>query len=242
MGEQVVIERRFRGPPDSAHGGYTCGLVAERVEAPCTTVSLRMPPPLEQPLDVHRGDDGTVALRAAGNVVAEGGPMDAQLDVPAPVSLHEAREASAGSPWRARHPFPGCFGCGPERSQDDAIAVVMGPVTGRDVFAAPWTPRPDFAGEDGILAPRFVWAALDCPTGSVAVRFDVPAVLARLTARLVEPIVAGRPHTVVAWLIGRDGRKHHGGAAIHGPDGELCAWSVGLWIELRDPTSVGAAT
>jgi hypothetical protein len=26
--EQVVIARRFSGPPDSAHGGYSCAMVA----------------------------------------------------------------------------------------------------------------------------------------------------------------------------------------------------------------------
>ena len=51
VSEEVVIGRRFNGPPDSAHGGYArrdggsvLGLVA--------AVSLRMPPPLEQPLSV----------------------------------------------------------------------------------------------------------------------------------------------------------------------------------------------
>jgi len=31
-------------------------------------------------------------------------------------------------------------------------------------------------------------------------------------------------------------------AAIHGPGGELCAYSEGLWIELRDPAQFGAKT
>ena len=28
MSEQVVIERRFNGPPESGNGGYVCGVVA----------------------------------------------------------------------------------------------------------------------------------------------------------------------------------------------------------------------
>ena len=46
---------RFNGPPDSAQGGYACGLVAERIDSPGAAVSLRAPPPLERPLEVRRG-------------------------------------------------------------------------------------------------------------------------------------------------------------------------------------------
>ncbi len=46
-GEMVVIERRFRGPADSGHGGYTCGLLAREIPG-AAEVSLRVPPPLEE--------------------------------------------------------------------------------------------------------------------------------------------------------------------------------------------------
>jgi len=243
VSQQVLIERRFRGPPDSAQGGYACGLVAERIEEACAAVSLRSPPPLERPLDIRQADDGTVALLDGDRLVAEGGPAELELDVPSAPTIEEAEVASAGNPWHDRHPFPGCFGCGPERTQDEAVAVVMGPLAGRDVFAAPWTPLAEFAGADGSVSPLFVWAALDCPTAPPAVPVEAPAsVLGRLTGRLVAPVTPGQPHTVVSWLIGHDGRKHRGGAAIYGPGGELCAYSEGLWIELRDPAQFGART
>jgi hypothetical protein len=243
VGEQVVIERRFRGPPDSAQGGYACGLVAERLEGPCAAVTLRLPPPLDQPLEAQRGDDGTVALLDGDRLVAEGALADLRLDPPSPVSVAEAERASADCPWVDNHPFPGCFGCGPERSQDEAVAITMGPVAGRDVFGAPWTPLAEFAGDDNAVAPVFVWAALDCPTASLAVLSGSAAsVLGQLTGRLLAPVRPGMTHTVVAWLIGHDGRKHRGGAAIHGPDGELCAYAEGLWIELRDPSTMGVRT
>jgi hypothetical protein len=243
MGDRVVIERRFRGPPNSAQGGYACGLVAERVDGPCAAVSLRLPPPLEQPLELVPDDDGTVRLLDGDRLVAEGGPAELRLEVPDAVPEEEARRASAECPWIDRHPFPGCFGCGPERSQDEAVAIVMGPVAGTDVFAAPWTPLPAFADADGSVRPLFVWAALDCPTASAAVLEDsAPSVLGRLAGRLLAPVRAGAPHTVVAWLLGHDGRKHRGAAAIHGPEGELCAYAEGLWIELRDPSTMGVKT
>ena len=43
----VVIERRFRGPADSGHGGYTRGLFAREIPG-AAEVSLRVPPPLEE--------------------------------------------------------------------------------------------------------------------------------------------------------------------------------------------------
>ena len=233
MDEVIVIDRRFRGPPESGQGGYTCGLVAEALGAECAAVSLRRPPPLGRPLRLD-ARDGTAALLDGDEVIAEGEAADLRLDPPAPVALDEAREASAGSPWEDLHPFPGCFGCGPQRSQDEAVAIRTGPA-GDGVFAGVWTPLPEFA------EPRFTWAALDCPTAAPAVPLDAPpSVLARLTARLLSPVTPGEPHVVTAWLIGHDGRKHLGGAAIHGPDGELCAYSQGLWVELRDPASMGA--
>jgi hypothetical protein len=242
MSEPVVIDRRFRGPPDSAHGGYSCGLLATRVEGPCAAVSLRLPPPLERPLEMS-GDGGeTVRLLDGERLVAEASPADLQLEVPAAVSLEQADRASAACEWTDRHPFPGCFGCGPERSQDEAVAIQMGPVAGSDLFAAPWTPLAEFAGEDGAVAPNYVWAALDCPTAAPAVLISAPpSVLARLTARLLAPVQPALPHTVVAWLLAHEGRKHRAAAAIHGPDGELCAYSEGLWIELRDPAAMGAS-
>jgi hypothetical protein len=243
VGEQVVINRRFRGPPDSAQGGYACGLIAGHVEGACAEVSLRLPPPLERSLEVRRNDDGTVTLLDSDRLIAEGGPAALQLDIPDPPSFEEARRASASSPWTDRHPFPGCFGCGPERSQDEAVAIQMGALSDRELFAASWTPLSEFAGADGLVSPLFAWAALDCPTAASAVPSGAPpSVLARLTGCLVAPVVPERPHTVVSWLVGHDGRKHRGGAAIHGPDGELCAYSEGLWIELRNPAAMGART
>jgi hypothetical protein len=241
--DRIVVDRHFRGPPNSTQGGYACGLLAERVEGPCATVSLRLPPPLERPLALQEESDGTVKMFDGDRLIGEGGPADLRLEVPAPVTEGEARQGADASPWAHRHPFPSCFGCGPLRSQDEAVAIVTGPIPGRDVFAGPWTPLPEFAGDDGLVTPLFAWAALDCPTAApLASEEGTASVLARLTCRLLAPVRAGVPHTVLAWQIGHDGRKHRGGAAIHGPDGELCAYSEGLWIELRDPSTMGVKT
>jgi hypothetical protein len=241
VAESVTIDRRFNGPPGSAQGGYACGLIAERIDAAGAAVSLRAPPPLETPLEVRRGADGTVALFDGEARIADGEPAALDLPVPEPVSLEAAARASEDFPWRDRHPFPTCFGCGPERSPQEAIAVLPGPVADRDLVAARWTPLEEFAGPDGAVTPLYTWAALDCPTSFGALPPDAPThVLARLEARLVAPVRAGEPHTVIAWQVSREGRKAFGAAAIHAADGTLCAVSEGLWIQVRDPSSVGA--
>lgn len=240
----VTIPRRFNGPPEFGHGGYSCGALAMLVDEPAVTVSLRRPVPLETPLEVRRSDDGSVTLLQGEDVVAEGSAAQLELDVPEPVLVEAAREGRGRNPWLERHPFPTCFGCGSERDREEAIATLLGPVPGReDVMADTWTPQAEFADADGTVTPLFVWAALDCPTGAAAVDPHSGAqVLARLTARPGPAQArAGVEHVVMAWLLGREGRKSRGAAALISPGGEVCGISEGLWIELRDPGSHGAA-
>ena len=87
-----------------------------------------------------------------------------------------------------------------------------------------------------------MWAALDCPTsGPVANDPDrpgfLPIVLGRLAVRIDAPVMAGRPHVVMAWELAVDGRKRSAAAALYGAEGELCAVSQALWIELRAPAA-----
>ena len=46
MAETVTIARRYRGPLDSANGGYAAGLLGARLGG-TAEVTLRLPPPLE---------------------------------------------------------------------------------------------------------------------------------------------------------------------------------------------------
>jgi hypothetical protein len=249
MAEQVVVARRFNGPPEFGQGGYACGLVAEHIDARVASVSLLKPVPLGTPLEVHFADSSVCLRDPAGETVAEGDPAELDLDPPPPPTIEEAEAASARSPLRQRpehHPFPTCFGCGVARDPGEAICIMPGPLTDGDMtaLATTWTPLHDFAGSDGAVRALFMWAALDCPTGWAAAPLgEDPHVLARLTARpLAHSATPGKPHVVVAWLISREGRKSRGGAAIYGPNGELCGISEGLWIRLRDPASHGAVT
>jgi hypothetical protein len=239
MPDSVVIDARFNGPPDSANGGYTCGLLAAGVDGPAE-VTLRKPPPLRRALRIHR-DGHQLVLVDGVEVVAEAVAIQPDWELPRPVSLDVARAAVARSPFLARpRPFLTCFVCGPDRAENDGLSIFPGPLVGRaDRHAGTWTPDPSLADADGFVRPEIVWASLDCPTsGPVGNRPEPdgtlkPIVLARLAVELCAPVEAGREHVVVAWRIAVDGRKRQAGSALFTSDGELLASARALWIELR---------
>lgn len=241
MGEQVVIDRRFRGPPDSANGGYACGVVAQFVEASPTTVRLRLPPPLDVPLDVERAHE-VVRLLSGEDVVAEGraaAPLD--LAPPEPPTLDEARGSSVKLSSED-HAFPTCFVCGPDRRPPDGLGIYAGPVAGRDdgVIATTWTPVSDLADADGSVDDVFIWSVLDCPTGNAAFSRWVGngwsrtrMVLGELTGSIDGPVLAGEEHVIIAWPLERDGRKHYSAMAIARRSGEIVARSKATWITVN---------
>jgi hypothetical protein len=229
------IPARFRGPPGSAHGGYTCGLVAGLLGAGPTRVSVRAPTPLDTELEVVRADD-RVEVRAGSQVVAEGERAELDLEAPEPVDLARAAEASEAGydRWSAEHPFPGCFACGPARQPGDGLRLFPGSLEdGR--FAMPWKPDTGLADSEGRVEPEYVWAALDCPTSAPVATFGGPvAVMAQLHARIEGPVRAGAPHAIISWPLTVEGRKRHAACAIFDADGRALALSRALWIELRD--------
>ena len=87
---ELVIERKFRGPTGSANGGYTCGLLASFMHGPAE-VTLRVPPPLERPLEVVT--DGPLELRDGEQLVAEAVATELDVDVPEPISYEDASAA-----------------------------------------------------------------------------------------------------------------------------------------------------
>ena len=230
--QPVVIARRFNGPPGSGHGGYSAGCAGVLVDAPAAQVTLRRPPPLETPLAVRRRD-GAVELVDGADVVAEARPAELAVAGPAPVGLDEAAAAAERFAWKHDHPFPTCFGCGPERDPVDALCLFCGPV-GDGRFAVPWTP-PEWTG-DGVVEPLFAWAALDCPSSSpVHGTISSPVVLGRFTVALEEPIEVGAPHVIQSWLERSDGRKRHTAVAIFSAAGERRAVGRAVWVELARP-------
>src|SRR5215208_4688298 len=223
----VVIASRFNGPPASGHGGYSCGCAAALVDGPAVEVTLRRPPPLGVELTVAR-DGGTASLLHGGDVVAAARPSSLAVEGPLPVAIEEARAASERFAWFRDHPFPTCFGCGPERDSDDALCLFTGPV-GDGRFAVPWTP-PAWTG-DGVVEPVFAWAALDCPSSApVHGTIAAPVVLGRLTIALEGPIEVGAPHVIQSWLEHTDGRKRHTGVALFTAAGSRRAVGRAVWV------------
>jgi hypothetical protein len=232
MNATVVIDERFRGPPDSANGGYTCALAAQGLDGP-VEVTLRVPPPLGRPLTLTRDGDGQ-SLLDGEVLVAQARPTTLDEEVPAPVSFAEAQAAAARFPWFDSHPYPTCFVCGPAREAGDGLCIFPGPVEGRALYAAPWVPEAALADPAGAVRDEFVWGALDCPGGIVTTLLDDVGLLllGRLAADLRAPVRAGEQHVVLAWPVSRDGRKLHTASAVLTAAGAVCAVARAVWIEV----------
>ncbi len=233
MSDQVTIPARFNGPSRSGNGGYAAGVVASLLDEPAE-VSLRSPVPLDKPLDVVREGDGSVTVLSGEVLVAEGRSVpEIGIEVPEPVSVEEARQASGSYRGMLGGEFSRCFVCGRER--EDGFDVFAGEVGGRDLVASPWVP-PDWAADQaGNVRPEFVWAALDCPAYfATHMRTELStAMLARFTGSVDGPVRAGAEHVVIAWPIEIDGRKQHAGSAVLSADGEVLASARALMIEPR---------
>jgi hypothetical protein len=159
---------------------------------------------------------------------------EVEVEVPAPVSVEEARAARERYRGAPDEIFSRCFVCGLDR--DDALEVFAGEVEGRDVVASPWTP-PDWTADDaGVVRPEFVWSVLDCPTFFASYMHDelAKSVLAQFTVREDGTVHAREEHVVIAWPISTDGRKRHAGAAVLSAGGETLAMARALMVELRD--------
>jgi hypothetical protein len=221
-GENITIERRYRGPVDSGNGGYTAGRLAAFVDGPAE-VTLRLPPPLDRPLTVVR-EDGLVRLLDGESLVAEARPGSPALEPPAPPSLADAEMAAAAHVHLSGANFAECFSCGVRPG--DGLCIHVGPVSGTDLHAAPWT-----AAE---VSQEVVWAAIDC-SGAWAVggpgRGEV--VLGRMAAEIVRLPAEGEVCIVAAWPLGEDGRKLYAGTALFTAEGELLALARQTWIQPR---------
>jgi hypothetical protein len=216
---EFVIERQFRGPTESANGGYTCGLLASFMHGPAE-VTLKLPPPLERSLEVVT--DGQLELRDGDQVVAQASPAELELEVQESISFEEA--AAAALPDGDRDSvFPECFVCGWAR--EDGLRIYAGPVRGRELVAATWTPTAE------VISSEFVWAALDCP-GAYAVEFGRRGnpVLGRLAARVEHLPHPGERCVVMGWPLGEDGRKLYAGTAVFGEDGRTLGAARATWI------------
>jgi hypothetical protein len=243
MIDEVVIDKRFRGPPNSGNGGYTCGLVAGYIDGPASVRLLR-PPPLDRTLVVYSsGEEGQVSLSDGEDVIAVGrparldaaaGPTDLELDIPEPPAFKLAEAAMKNYSGFQIHYFPSCFVCGPQRAAGDGLNVFAGPTADGKMVASSWVPDSSLAGDDGQVRPEFVWAAIDCP-GNYAATHDNPRpmVLGTLAAFLRRSVTPGHRYIVIGWPISPDGRKVYSGTALFSETGDLLAKAKSTWIEVK---------
>ena len=183
-------------------------------------VTLRLPPPLDTPLDVAR-DGERLLLRDGDALVAEARPGDPGLVPPAAPSFDALAGADDELPagWGTLA-FGECFSCG-ARAEGDGLGIHPRPWDG--IVAARWTARD--------VSPEVVWAAIDC-SGAYAVGGPGRGepLLARMTARIDRLPADEEPCVVIGWPLGEDRRKLHAGTALVGAGGEVLAVSRQLWI------------
>ena len=241
--DSIVIDKRFCGPPNSGNGGYVCGLLAKYIEG-SAEITLRAPPPLDRPLDVVQGADGGVELREQVTLLATGRPAPSfdVGDIPA-VTFPRAEEAASNTPFKgSNHPLPRCFVCGPMRAHGDGLRIIPGPLSRpsgekQGILASPWIPHSNLSDDDDLVAPEFIWAALDCPTGfaggsarHLGLNGGESTLLGRMSARIDRRPRPGERCVILAWPTGRDGRKLFADSALSGPEGEVLAISRTTWI------------
>lgn len=225
---QVSIHHRFSGPPTSGNGGYTSGLLGKLIDGPAE-VTLRTPPPLDKPMTVqHDGD--MVKLMDGDVLVAEAKPAALDIQLPEPLTLAQAQEASRNFVGFSEHYFSTCFVCGTGREEGDGMRIFAG--SAGDLVASPWQPEASLADESGNVAPEFIWAVLDCPGFFAAFngKQSQRALLGRMTADIHGKVEVGKNYIVIGWPEQAEGRKHIVGTALYQEDGTLVAAARGVWI------------
>jgi len=231
----IIIKKRFCGPPQSGNGGYVCGRLAKFIPGPAE-VRLKSPPPLETPLKFSKTEEGHVLLHDGNRLIAEARPTHLDFDVPPPPNMAEALSASKNYAGYQSHPFPTCFVCGPQRHPGDGLNIFPGPLKKTHQVTAPWVPDASLCNNTGKISPEFIWAALDCPGAFAAIDGPLPKiVLGTLSAEIVQGLKPGEPCIVVGWKIAQEGRKFISGTALYNSSSKWIARAKATWISLEKP-------
>ncbi len=246
----LVIARRFRGPAYSGNGGYTAGMLAQRVSdavpSPTVAVTLRRPPPLDTTMTVRRLPPGTpenpsgfevVVLGLDDSVIASATAVEREIEPVDWVEPASASEATVHFAGLVSHPFPTCFACGTGRS--DGLGIHPGRLPS-GLVAATWRPDASLAESSSLddavsrVGPGTAWAAVDCTGGWAADLENRPMVLGQMTAELEALPVVGDDHVVVGELRGSEGRKTFTASTLYDQDRRVVARAEHVWIAV-DP-------
>lgn len=236
MQKSISIDPRYCGPPTSGQGGYVSGLLASALNTEICEVSLKSPIPLTQTLILSSNadecslfhDDKLLVAAKAGTITLDVPPCPNEEETTAASELYRGHGDQAV--------FTTCFVCGKDRHDRDAMRIFAGPVAGastQGLHAAHWIPDASHEDKNGLVAPHFIWSALDCPGYFAGCAEDQLALLGRMTAQITGQLLAGEKATVIAWPIKTEGRKALVGTALFNESGERIAVAEGLWIHIN---------
>ncbi len=232
MSQSITIERRFRGPPDSANGGYVCGRIANLVGT-SATVRLLAPPPLDTPLRIKEAEGYTWLYDGDKAVARAQATEGLSMDIPAVPPVDAVESAQTRFRGDEEHFYPGCFVCGPNREPGDGLRIFAGKLQDASMVGACWTPDPSLGTTNARVPDEYLWAALDCP-GAFA--FEPPAsgaiLLGELSAQIHSSAQVGQVLRVIGWEIEQQGRKHFCGTALFDEHNQLIAAAKAIWIEI----------
>jgi hypothetical protein len=207
-----------------------------------SVVTLRIPPPLNKPRIVKKGEGDKVLLLDGKQLVGEAEPSAVILDdLHQPPTFVEAVAASGRTMPAATHSLPTCFVCGPDREEGDALCIGAGPMDPNDSLwqgdlAASWIPSVSFADDSGKIAREYIWSALDCPTGYTGFRggAQAPMLLGRFAVAIERDLMAGEHCAIHTWCDGQEGRKHFSSGVLYGEDGTQVARAKATWITIDE--------
>jgi hypothetical protein len=179
-----------------------------------------------------RTDEGARLCHGA-DIVAEARKGVVDLTAPEAPSLDAANEAVSRFAGADKHLLPECFVCGPHRAHGDGLRIFTGPVDGKEIVAAPWTPAAEFADKRGKVRSEILWAALDCPSYFALRQPHVLALLGRMKAHIIKVPDVETQLIAAAWCTGHEGRKYFADSALFDSNGTLLAKAQTIWIALK---------
>ena len=236
MKSPITIENQFCGPPDSANGGYACGLLANFIDGPAE-VTLRNPPPLDTILTVKEVEKDRFQLFDKDKLIAEAVPAALELNLPEPPTIADIDRFAIKKEDVKDHYYPTCFVCGPDREEGDGLLIFPGPIKGKSYLAASWKPSSVFSDKTGHVKDEIIWATMDCPGGwAVAQGREGMIMLGRLIVDIIERVKPNDRFIVMGWIVSEDDRKIYAGSALYSAEGKLHAKGKATWIELKQPS------
>jgi len=242
---ELIIDARYNGPRGLGNGGYVAGALAECV-AEDAEVRLQQGFPLDTPLTVVRDAEGGIRCLLGDLQLGTARSVVLDFAIPSPPTPAAAAEATGRFCCIHFSDPRGCYVCSPQRVSGEGLRVFCGPLEsgGELIVAGVWVPDAALADAQGCIAPRLVWAALDCP-GSYAIATLEPdagrQLLGTCAATLRRPLRAGARYILSSWQVAPpEGRKRFMGVAIHDAEGVLCAAARQIWIAVAAPADATA--